>query len=115
MFQKYDANGQLLFERHVEGVEIDALLDAQPTTWPRRRIDDREVPFVTPMIRTAAVSPRGELWLSMAVPYTYVYDRQGDKTRTLQLHAAGLVSPTSLSFSRTGTVLVTPGCYEFPG
>ena len=115
MFQKYDANGRLLFERHVEGVEIDALLDAQPTTWPRRRIDDREVPFVSPMIRTAAVSPRGELWLSMAVPYTYVYDRQGDKTRTLQLQAAGLVSPTSLSFSRTGTVLVTPGCYEFPG
>ena len=115
LFRKYDASGMLLFERHIEGVEIDALLDAQPTSWPRRRIDDREVPFVTPAVRAAAVSPRGELWLSMAVPYTYVYDRQGDKIRTLQLYAAGLVSPTSLSFSRTGTVLVTPGLYEFPG
>lgn len=115
IFRKYDANGMLLFERHVEGVEIDALLDAQPTSWPRRRVDDREVPFVAPVIRAAAVSPRGELWISMAVPYTYVYDRQGDKARTVQFYGAGLVSPTSLAFSRAGTVLVTPGCYEFPG
>jgi hypothetical protein len=115
IFRKYDANGMLLFERHVEGAEIDALLDAQPTVWPRRRVDDREVPFVSPVVRAAAVSPRGELWISMAVPYTYVYDRQGDKIRTVQFYGAGLTSPTSLAFSRTGTVLVTPGCYEFPG
>jgi hypothetical protein len=115
IFRKYDANGMLLFERHVEGVEIDTLLDAQPTAWPRRRIDDREVPFVTPVIRAAAVSPRGELWLSLSVPFTYVYDKQGDKTRTVQFYGAGVVSPTSLSFSRAGTVLVTPGLYEFPG
>jgi hypothetical protein len=49
----------------------------------------------------------------MAVPFTYVYDAQGDKARTVQLRAAGLVSPTSLSFSTTGRLLVTPGCYEF--
>jgi hypothetical protein len=115
MFRKYSPEGTLLFERHIEGVEIDAFLDAQPTRWPRRRIDDREVPFVAPVIRTAAVSPRGELWISMAVPYTYVYDRQGDKIRTIQFFGAGLMSPTSIAFSRTGTVLVTPGCYEFPG
>jgi hypothetical protein len=115
MFRKYSADGTLLFERHIEGVEIDAFLDAQPTRWPRRRLDDREVPFVAPVIRTAAVSPRGELWISMAVPYTYVYDRQGDKIRSIQFYGAGLMSPTSIAFSRTGTVLVTPGCYEFPG
>jgi hypothetical protein len=114
VFRKYDANGMLVFERHIEGVEIDTLLDAQPTVWPRRRIDDREVPFVAPVIRAAAVSPTGELWISMAVPYTYVYDRQGDKTRTIQFYGAGLIGPTSLAFSRGGTVLVTPGCYEFP-
>jgi len=115
IFRKYDAGGTLVFERHIEGAEIDTLLDAQPTVWPRRRVDDREVPFVSPVIRAAAVSPRGELWISMAVPYTYVYDRQGDKARTVQFYGAGLVSPTSLAFSRAGTVLVTPGCYEFPG
>ena len=114
IFRKYDANGMLIFERHIEGAEIDTLLDAQPTVWPRRRVDDREVPFVAPVIRAAAVSPKGELWISMAVPYTYVYDRQGDKTRTIQFYGAGLLGPTSLAFSRSGTVLVTPGCYEFP-
>jgi hypothetical protein len=115
IFRKYSADGTLLFERHIEGTEIDAFLDAQPTVWPRRRIDDREVPFVAPAIRAAAVSPKGELWISTAVPYTYVYDRQGDKIRTVQFYGAGLVGPTSLAFSRSGTVLVTPGCYEFPG
>ena len=114
IFRKYAADGTLVFERHIEGAEIDTLLDVQPTVWPRRRVDDREVPFVAPVIRAAAVSPRGELWISMAVPYTYVYDRQGDKARTIQFYGAGLMGPTSLAFSRSGTVLVTPGCYEFP-
>jgi len=114
LFRKYAADGTLLFERHIEGIEIDPLLDAQPTVWPRRRIEDREVPFVAPVIRSAAVSPGGELWISLGVPYTYVYDGQGDKSRTIQFVAAGVVSPTSLSFGRSGTVLVTPGCYEFP-
>ena len=112
-FQKFDATGKLLFERLVQGVELDAFLDAQPTQWPRRVVQDREVPFVAPVVRAAAVSPSGELWISLAVPYTYVYDAEGDKTRTLQLRAAGSVGPTSLSFTRRGTVLVTPGCFEF--
>jgi hypothetical protein len=112
-FQKYDASGTLLFERLIQGIEIDPLLAAQPTEWPRRRVQDREVPFVAPLIRTAAVSPSGELWISLSIPYTYVYDAQGDKIRTLQFQAAGVVGPTSLAFSRRGTVLVTPGCYEF--
>lgn len=116
MFRKYDAAGKLLFERHIEGREIDDLLAAQPTTWPTRRVEDREVPFVQPLVRAAAVDPRGQLWISMVAPYTYVYDTQGDKARTVQFSAAGIVSPTSLFFTRTGRILVTPGCYEFdPG
>ena len=31
LFRKYAADGTLAFERHIEGVELDALLDAQPT------------------------------------------------------------------------------------
>lgn len=112
-FRKYDAKGSVVFERHIEGRELDAFLAEQPTRWPRRRVQDRDVPFVNPVIRAAAVDSRGELWISLAVPYTYVYDAQGDKTRTIQFQAAGLISPTSLSFSRSGRLLVTPGCYEF--
>lgn len=113
MFRKYDASGALLFERHVEGPELDALLDAQPVRWPLRRVEDREIPFVTPVVRAASVDPNGRLWISLAVPYTYVYDPQGDKVRTVQFSAAGVVSPSSLSFTRDGRLLVTPGCYEF--
>jgi hypothetical protein len=116
MFRKYDAGGRLLFERHIEGREIDDLLAAQPTKWPTRRVEDREVPFVQPLVRAASVDPQGQLWISMIVPYTYVYDTQGDKARTVQFSAAGIMSPTSLFFTRSGRILVTPGCYEFdPG
>jgi hypothetical protein len=113
MFRKYDAGGALVFERHIEGIELDAFLDAQPTRWPRRRIQDREIPFVAPVVRAAAVDRHGSLWVSLAVPYTYVYDAQGDKARTLQFSGAGTISPTSLFFTRSGRLLVTPGCYEF--
>ncbi|MNC86697.1 hypothetical protein D3C83_23710 [compost metagenome] len=116
MFRKYDADGRLAFERYIQGRELDDYLAAQPNRWPRRRVEDREVPFVTPVIRAAAVDPRGRLWISLGVPYTYVYDLQGDKVRTVQFQAAGGVSPASLSFTPGGRLLVTPGCYEFdPG
>ena len=49
----------------------------------------------------------------MIVPYTYVYDTHGDKARTVQFSAAGIIGPTSLFFTRSGHILVTPGCYEF--
>ena len=113
MFQKYSADGRLLFERHIQGVELDAFVAALPTRWPRRRVQDRELPFVQPTVRTAAVDGRGRLWVSLALPYTYVFDPQGDKVRTVQFMAAGTVSPTSLFFTRDGRLLVTPGCFEF--
>ena len=47
------------------------------------------------------------------MPYTYVYDRDGDKMRTLQFRAAGIRSPNSLFFGAKGRLLVTPGLYEF--
>ena len=113
MFRKYDAAGALVFERHIQGRELDDYLAQQPTRWPRRRVEDREVPFVTPVVRAAAVNSAGELWISLVVPYTYVYDSHGDKTHTVQFQAAGIISPTSLFFTRNGRLLVTPGCYEF--
>jgi hypothetical protein len=113
MFRKYDANGTLTFERHIEGPELDSYLAAMPTRWPTRRIEDREVPLVTPAVRAAAADRRGRLWISLNQPYTYVYDPQGDKIRTVQFSAAGIISPTSLSFTSADRLLVTPGCYEF--
>ena len=116
MFQKYDGEGRLLYERHIEGPEIDRYLETMPTKWPTRRVEDREVPLVTPAVRAAAVDGRGQLWVSLMEPYTYVYDAQGDKSRAIQFRAAGLISPTSLFFTNDGRLLVTPGCYEFnPG
>jgi hypothetical protein len=113
MFRKYGADGALLFERHIEGRELDGYVASLPTRWPIRRVEDRELPFVQPAIRAAAVDPSGRLWISLNVPFTYVYDRQGDKVRTVQFSAAGTISPTSLFFTRDGRLLVTPGCYEF--
>jgi hypothetical protein len=113
LFQKYDASGALLFERHIEGRELDGYIATLPTRWPRRRVEDRELPFVVPAVRAAAADASGRLWVSLNVPYTYVYDTRGDKVRTVQFSAAGTISPTSLFFTRDGRLLVTPGCYEF--
>ncbi|MFB3853280.1 MAG: hypothetical protein ACE148_05580 [Vicinamibacterales bacterium] len=126
-FRKYDAGGQIVFERHVEGREMNAVVSKLPTTWPKRRgKSGEEIPIVPPVIRAAAVDPGGNLWLSLTVPYTYVYDSNGDKVRTIQFRAAGTIAPTSLLWRRqTDTtsifasprrLLVTPGCFEFdPG
>jgi hypothetical protein len=115
MFRRYDAQGKLLYERHVEGPELDGLLAAMPESWPRRGGpgEGRELPLILPTVRTAAVDRDGHLWIALAVPYTYVYDSDGEKRRTVQFSAAGILSPTSLFFTASGRLLVTPGCYEF--
>jgi hypothetical protein len=113
MFHKYDASGALLFERHIEGAELDGYIRALPTRWPTRTVEERELPFVFPAVRAAAADAHGRLWVSLSLPYTYVYDASGDKIRTVQFRAAGILSPTSLFFTRDGRLLVTPGCYEF--
>lgn len=112
-FQKYDRDGRLVFERRIEGREIDALVGSLPTTWPRRKTADGEIPMVSPIIRAAAVDRGGKLWISFVLPYTYVYDGDGDKARTVQLRAAGTISPNSLFFGNQGRLLATPGLVEF--
>jgi hypothetical protein len=112
-FRKYDRDGRLLFERHVEGREMDPVVANLPTAWPKRRTEDGDLPLVLPTVRAAAVDRAGRLWISFVIPYTYVYDRDGDKVRALQFLAAGTVSPNSLFFAKNGRLLVTPGLYEF--
>jgi hypothetical protein len=109
-FRKYDANGTLAFERAIQGIEMDPYVGKLPTTWPRTR---GELPIVPAMVRTAAVDPGGNLWISLVAPYTYVYDSSGDKRHILQFRAAGIVAPTHFFFTKDRKVLVTPGCYTF--
>ena len=113
-FRKYDADGRLQFERHIEGPEVDPVVQALPTTWPRKKTEEgREVPLVVPSVRAAAVDRAGNLWVSLIVPYTYVYNAQGERIRIVQFRGAGIISPASLFFTNDGRLLVTPGCYEF--
>lgn len=113
IFRKYDAAGTLVFERHIEGVELDQLLRSLPTTWAARRAKEGEAAIVTPTVRTAAVDRDGNLWIALVVPYTYVYDSSGDKRRVVQFRAASLLTPASLFFTKDNRLLVTPGCYIF--
>jgi hypothetical protein len=114
VFRKYDARGTLLFERHIEGPEVDEYLRTLPTTWPRRRTEDGDLlPLVPPGVTTAGVDRGGHVWVSLAAPFTYVYDGSGDKIRTVQFRGADLLTPTSLFFTKDGRILVTPGCYTF--
>ena len=113
-FRKYDDKGGLVYERVIQGREIDPLIAAIPDRWPRR--SGSELPLVAPMVRTAAVDRSGRLWVSFLIPHTYVYDATGEKIRTVQFRGAGIVAPSSLWFNDKGRLLVTPGCYEFaPG
>jgi len=110
-FRKYTESGELLYERVIQGREIDPLVEAIPDRWPRR--SGSELPLVAPTVRTAAVDRAGRLWVSFVIPVSYVYDTTGEKTRTVQFRGAGIVSPSSLSFGENGRIFVTPGCYEF--
>ena len=113
VFRKYDAAGRFVFERHIEGVELDKHIQSLPRVWPRRKTSQGEFPIAPPTVRTAAVDPDGHLWVSLAVPYTYVYDSSGEKRRTIQFQAAGTLTPTNFFFSNDGRILAAPGCYTF--
>lgn len=114
VFRKYDAAGALMFERHVEGAELDDYMRERPTTWPRTKTSEGEYPVVRPAIRAAVVDTSGRLWISLDVPYTYLYDGAGDKVRVVQFRTAtGLTAPNAMSVAARGRIAVTPGCYVF--
>jgi hypothetical protein len=113
VIRKYDAAGILQFERRIQGREIEAFVGSLPTTWARRRTSEGELPLVTPTVRTAAVDRAGRLWVSFVVPYTYVFDAEGDKVRIVQFRGAGITSPSSMFFDLRGRLLTTPGLLEF--
>jgi hypothetical protein len=112
-FHRYDAAGTKVFERAIQGPELDRLIAQQPTQWPRREIGGTEYPLVLPVIRAARVDPRGHLWISLMLPFSYEYDLEGEKLRTVQFKAAGIVAPSSMFFATNTRLLVTPGLFEF--
>lgn len=112
VFRKYSANGALLFERHMQGPELDELVPKLPSTWPRNPLDG-ELPLVRPTIRAAAVDRHDQLWVAFDAGFTYVFDREGDKVRAVRLRGAGPVSPTTMFFGPGGRLLVTPGLHEY--
>lgn len=114
MFRRYDASGALIAERHIEGPELDATIQSLPGAWPTPAERRGRMPIIEDVVRTAAMDATGQLWISLVVPYTYVYDGDGDKKRTVQFRGTDVIGAKSLSFSPDGArVLVTPGCYEF--
>jgi hypothetical protein len=113
MFRKYDSAGALLFERHIEGIELDKHIQSLPRQWPTRKTAEGEFPLVPPSVRTAAVAPDGQLWISLVTPRTYVYDTHGDKSRSIEFQGAGVMAPTNFFFAPDGRLLVAPGCYTF--
>jgi hypothetical protein len=114
-FQRYSAAGELMFERAIQGRELDRWLQSQPTSWGRVTSggETATLPIVRSLVRAAAVDGAGQLWVSFSLPYTYVYDDDGEKRRTIQLYGAGLLAPASLSFAPDGRLLATPGGYIF--
>lgn len=112
VFRRYDAKGNLTYERLVQGRELDDFVKALPRTWPARRAGE-EMPLVPPTIRTAAVDRSGGLWLVFTAGVTYRFDRDGDRVAAYRFRAAGPVQPTSLFFAARDRLLVTPGLYEF--
>ena len=98
LLQKYDRAGTLLFERRIQGREIDDFVGKLPNTWPRRKPSDGELPVVRPTVRAAAVDAAGNLWVAFVVPHTYVFDADGDKIRTVQFRGAGPIAPGSRNF-----------------
>jgi len=111
-FRKYDRDGRLIFERQIQGREIDELLPNLPSTWPRNPVDG-ELPLVRPTIQSAALDSDERLWLSFSSGFTYVFDRDGDKIRVVRFQGIGAVSPTTMFFGPGGGLLVTPGLHEY--
>ena len=59
MFRKFDAEGRLMFERHIEGRELDESIASLPTRWPTRRVEDRELPVVELAVQRGCSGPAG--------------------------------------------------------
>jgi hypothetical protein len=112
VFRRYDVDGRLLYERVIQGIEVDEVVAKLPSTWPRNPLDG-ELPLVRPTVRSAALDRAGRLWVSFDAGFTYVFDADGDKVRAVRLRGVGAVAPATMFFGTRGQLMVTPGLHEF--
>ena len=94
------APGEMMFERVIQGRDLESdPVAVLPQRWP-------PAPSVCAggaAGRRQSSAPRlsireGALWVSFVLPFTYVFDADGEKIRTVQFRAAGVVAPSSLTF-----------------
>jgi hypothetical protein len=111
LFRKFDASGRLVFERHIEGVELDPIIQTLPNRWLDRPAGVR--PFPIPAVHTAQADSEGRLWVAVRTGYTYVYDQRGEKIRTVRFEGVRPIYPTSLHFRANSRLVVGPEGYEF--
>lgn len=109
--RKYSTSGTLLFERHIEGPELDPIIQRLPTRWVTP--DDGSRPLPAPVVRTAAADRQGRLWVVLQTGHVYVYDPTGEKVRTVTFGGATPTLTSSLYFTKNGRLLTGPGGYEF--
>lgn len=111
MLRKYDARGALSFERHIEGPELDPIIQRLPTRWDTPADGSRPLP--APVVRAAAADRQGRLWVALQTGHLYVYDESGEKIRTVTLGGPAPELVSSLFFTRAGRLLTGPAGYEF--
>ena len=101
-FQKYDAKGTLLFERHIEGVELDAHVQSLPTTWPRRdRAEGVGLPLVVAArARGGSRSCRPAVGVAGAALHVRLRRRTATSSGRCSSTAPGPIAVTSLTFAK---------------
>ena len=113
-FRRYDAMGRLMYERVIQGRELDQWIARSRRRGRRpRRVTRNRCRWCRSSCATPPSIAQESLWISLSVPFTYVYDASGEKRRTVQFRGAGEIRPSHLSFAADGRLLVTPGCYIF--
>ena len=111
VLRRYDAAGQLVHERHIEGQELDPIIQRLPGAWPESADGSRPLP--APVVRAAAIDGAGRTWVALETGHLYVYDRGGDKRQVVTFGGAASDLPTSLTVTHAGHLLAGPGGYEF--
>ena len=74
-------------------------MSQMPRTWAAAALKTERFPWSRRWFALQASIAIGNLWISLVVPFTYVYDRTGEKRHTVQFRAAGIIAPTSFFFT----------------
>lgn len=115
LIQKYTRNGQLLFERRLEGPEIETLTRA-----PGGHLSMSMDGFTQEIIALEAVPlPHGEIEVVLTDRSVYVADQNGQRLRVLHPHVEANFTPEMTGVTPTGELMVIGlnprNCYRLAG